>query len=552
MPYLSAPRRVPWSSWSQWMQAYEALRAPSTHAADIPHVCEWAARGHVPLAVVLTQQLSTWLRDADSRTRDEAMLRLAGAMLVVRLVNGFADSGQTGMFAASVADVAMRIGMPRWFVDVRHEAAHGALPSLAALRMLCSRALQWLFQVYWEMQAQACREHLYKDPVDRTDPLVQLLAAYAASAAHAGNQPATDGSIEPFQLFWDSRGCRLVWFEVPSRQGGAGGGGGGAARRAAKARRARDARLAGVQPAALQHLRRLVDHITAKLADPIRRHNWLRGLFLPLLVRHFLIAPGRSAHASYRLWLPLLWLLQRSTPAVYRLLMLELSANLSALVTPPSGGSSEAADRLAAWLLLLCSRYWHSLFDWRLAERKGHLLHNKATWTAGDRRLMSALLPGLLVGLRPTAVQARPASRRHSPQAQLPPSYEPDEAVDDVIRRVFSLLTSLSQECGPAAAALVRSMEEAGAAALLQASPAGYAADQGATDMPDDDHAASAATSLVAAPAAAPTAALSLDDIERMLAGLPPATAGAADSAAVAPAAVRPQPRRTVRWSLAC
>ena len=35
------------------------------------------------------------------------------------------------------------------FVDLRHEATHGEMPSLRVLREACQRALQWLWDHHW-------------------------------------------------------------------------------------------------------------------------------------------------------------------------------------------------------------------------------------------------------------------------------------------------------------------------------------------------------------------------------------------------------------------
>lgn len=64
----------------------------------------------------------------------ESELRLQYGMAVVRMVNGIADSSQRGRVAASVASLASQAGLPPILVDLRHEATHNELPSLAALR----------------------------------------------------------------------------------------------------------------------------------------------------------------------------------------------------------------------------------------------------------------------------------------------------------------------------------------------------------------------------------------------------------------------------------
>ena len=44
-------------------------------------------------------------------------------------------------------------GLPRILVDIRHEASHNELPSLALLRLGAATALAWLSQSYWQQQA---------------------------------------------------------------------------------------------------------------------------------------------------------------------------------------------------------------------------------------------------------------------------------------------------------------------------------------------------------------------------------------------------------------
>lgn len=45
---------------------------------------------------------------------------------------------------------AQEIGLPALFVDLRHEATHGGMPSLTNLRSAAQRAMQWLWDDYWK------------------------------------------------------------------------------------------------------------------------------------------------------------------------------------------------------------------------------------------------------------------------------------------------------------------------------------------------------------------------------------------------------------------
>ncbi len=45
---------------------------------------------------------------------------------------------------------AKQIGLPASFVELRHEATHANLPSLVVLRRAAEKALDWLWNDYWQ------------------------------------------------------------------------------------------------------------------------------------------------------------------------------------------------------------------------------------------------------------------------------------------------------------------------------------------------------------------------------------------------------------------
>ncbi|KAJ3024067.1 rRNA-processing protein las1 [Thoreauomyces humboldtii] len=73
-------------------------------------------------------------------------------MAFIRFVNGVVDANQKGMYATSVANIAVQLGLPGWFVDLRHAGTHDRLPALPLLRTGCTQALQWLHANYWTLQ----------------------------------------------------------------------------------------------------------------------------------------------------------------------------------------------------------------------------------------------------------------------------------------------------------------------------------------------------------------------------------------------------------------
>ncbi|KAK5045586.1 hypothetical protein LTR84_009204 [Exophiala bonariae] len=56
--------------------------------------------------------------------------------------------GESSMYAH-----AATIGMPEAFVDLRHQVAHGELPSLIYLRKMTLSALEWLWERWWVKNA---------------------------------------------------------------------------------------------------------------------------------------------------------------------------------------------------------------------------------------------------------------------------------------------------------------------------------------------------------------------------------------------------------------
>ncbi len=174
-------------------------------------VIAWEARGKAPLGAEITAALHELrMRDQgissaskQQAAEPESLLRLQYAMLIIRLVNGISDSSQKGRIAMSVSNLAedagqssiqflllscisyyavsLNVGLhalvqcskalflpscagiPRILVDVRHDASHNELPSLALLRLASSAALSWLSSAYWQRQAdhlESCRAHI--------------------------------------------------------------------------------------------------------------------------------------------------------------------------------------------------------------------------------------------------------------------------------------------------------------------------------------------------------------------------------------------------------
>ena len=70
----------------------------------------------------------------------------------------------------SMFSVAKTIGLPATFVELRHQATHEQLPSLARLRAAAEKALAWIWDYYWqhltaEDRAEETRSDTCRDAV---------------------------------------------------------------------------------------------------------------------------------------------------------------------------------------------------------------------------------------------------------------------------------------------------------------------------------------------------------------------------------------------------
>ncbi|KAI9142440.1 Las1-like-domain-containing protein [Paraphysoderma sedebokerense] len=158
------PKLVPWKSESEWKQVHSWLYSSdfAERLKGVNRVKAWMSRGKVPLSVESTATLiEISLRDVWSASGQPAAshlpvsqkeLRMLYTIAIVRFVNGIADQAQKGVYAKSIANLAEQMGLPTWFVDLRHAGTHEHLPSLAVLRTGCNQILSWLSDNYWDLQ----------------------------------------------------------------------------------------------------------------------------------------------------------------------------------------------------------------------------------------------------------------------------------------------------------------------------------------------------------------------------------------------------------------
>ena len=206
-----------------WLYPSYAVQDPySAHSPDmrqmaVQHVQMWSFKdSELPHAIIATATLTdAMLHDTMDRREfvSDWALRSIYAMAFCRFVNGFVDRdiakaalranaatkvdihddgtnrkeeraaraatttsrGESSMYAHAAA-----IGLPEQFVDLRHRATHDEMPSLEKLRQMARKALDWLWERWWKVQATDNPDRALREKEER-----RLLAAEKAEARTA-------------------------------------------------------------------------------------------------------------------------------------------------------------------------------------------------------------------------------------------------------------------------------------------------------------------------------------------------------------------------------
>ncbi|CEP19122.1 hypothetical protein [Parasitella parasitica] len=159
-------RIVPWVNHEEFETVYKWLFANRKTQQDqvqlgIDRVQTWNNRGEIPSSVDMTAAfIEIIIRDEQhGQHMSHKELRLMYAMAIIRFVNGLVDREQKGKFAKSINTLARRMGLPSWFVDLRHASTHERLPSLTVLRDGALQAVAWLHDNYWIHNIKSIEQH---------------------------------------------------------------------------------------------------------------------------------------------------------------------------------------------------------------------------------------------------------------------------------------------------------------------------------------------------------------------------------------------------------
>ena len=159
----SIKRYVPWATWEEWMYVRQLLYSNSVEdimeGVDIVNAWKLRASG-VPVAIESTALFSKLIikmercleeEEETGYSMDYDELLYSASLAMIRMVNGIIDVEQKGVYSKSVNVIAEEIGLPRAFVDLRHNCTHNDLPSFDVMLLSLKNAKLWLADFYWQV-----------------------------------------------------------------------------------------------------------------------------------------------------------------------------------------------------------------------------------------------------------------------------------------------------------------------------------------------------------------------------------------------------------------
>lgn len=219
---MSNGRVVPWRDQSEleelkaWFYPKEADKGTvnDLRSKAIRRVKSYKIKGsqYLPHVIDSTAQLtSAMLADEDVGDKSEELhnlinMRMTYTMILIRFVNGLLDPSQQTQFAIPLHTIARRVGLPSWFVDLRHWGTHERdLPSIDMLRMAAKEALVWLWDNYWnneELDEDEDDEDSEEASVDdqKIEELRRLIR----------NWKAKEDELEEYSYIWLKEGSGVI------------------------------------------------------------------------------------------------------------------------------------------------------------------------------------------------------------------------------------------------------------------------------------------------------------------------------------------------------
>ncbi|CAI5660396.1 unnamed protein product [Oreochromis niloticus] len=146
---------VPWLNKAEWDQVRDYLFSmdSSQQRFALERISAWRARctDSFPLTVESTAYLvRCQMRDRSGQLTGEDLIMMY-AMALVKFVNLTLQSRQRRR-GKPLRQLARKLNIPDWVVDLRHAILHHKFPSLKLCRKGCKVVLEWLQQEFWSRQ----------------------------------------------------------------------------------------------------------------------------------------------------------------------------------------------------------------------------------------------------------------------------------------------------------------------------------------------------------------------------------------------------------------
>ncbi|TVY14949.1 Pre-rRNA-processing protein las1 [Lachnellula arida] len=129
-------------------QTHNAKDAEKERRKAVAQVSVWMQRGNCPHLVEASAILTSAILN-DVPGNSSYCVRAAYSAAFCRFVTGLLDSHQTSHKKLSMYSIAKTLSLPATYVELRHQATHEELPSLAKLRSASVKALRWIWEFYW-------------------------------------------------------------------------------------------------------------------------------------------------------------------------------------------------------------------------------------------------------------------------------------------------------------------------------------------------------------------------------------------------------------------
>ncbi|KAK9455183.1 Las1-like-domain-containing protein [Dipodascopsis uninucleata] len=149
------PRIVPYRNLEEVQNLYGWFFGPEADQRKaISMVKVYTTRGLVPYSMQCTALFASALVSDKENSLDSFSVQLMYASAIIRFVNGILDKHQTSQYAIPLHSLALSVGLPTYFVELRHACTHEELPPLSVLRSASENAMDWLKIRYWEVKLE--------------------------------------------------------------------------------------------------------------------------------------------------------------------------------------------------------------------------------------------------------------------------------------------------------------------------------------------------------------------------------------------------------------